>query len=91
MISTGTNKVYNTITTQKFLSWGKFGVGINVNLCNEFLKLTSRGLKILVSGVQVPFLASFKTPLCVGFSCFYPQLYLVGGRVDLAELPRCLY
>jgi integrase len=37
-----------------------------------------------VSGVQVPFLASFKTSLCAGFPCFYPELQLcpVGGRAD---------
>jgi hypothetical protein len=46
-----------------------------------------------VSGVQVPFLASFKIPPCVGFSCFYPQLqlYPVGRRVDFIRTYSSLF
>jgi hypothetical protein len=70
MNSTKANQVFNTIATQKLFFWGKFGVRINSNLCNEVLEPISRGLKILVSGVQVPFLASFKTPSMWGFLVF---------------------
>jgi hypothetical protein len=57
MNSTKANQVFNTIAAQKFFFWGKFGVGINANLCNEVLEPILNGLKILVSRVQVSFLA----------------------------------
>jgi hypothetical protein len=57
MNSTKTNQVFNTIAAQKFFFWGKFGVGINANLCDEVLEPILNGLKILVSRVQVSFLA----------------------------------
>jgi integrase len=46
-----------------------------------------------VSRVQVSFLASFKTPPCVGFSCLHPslQLYPVGGRVDFIRTYSSLF
>jgi hypothetical protein len=50
--------------------WGKIGGRIISNLCDVLRELNKIGLKILVSGVQVPFLASFKIPPSVGFSCF---------------------
>ncbi len=46
-----------------------------------------------MSRVQVSFLASFKTPPCVGFSCFYPQLQLcpVGGRANFIRTYSSLF
>jgi hypothetical protein len=58
MIIPVSKQAYNAIAAQKFFYWGKFGVGINANLYEQVLEPISRGLKILVSRVQVSFLAS---------------------------------
>jgi hypothetical protein len=53
------------------LDWGKFGVTLITNLCNAFIESFLRGLKILVSGVQISVLALLKTPHYLwGFQVF---------------------
>jgi hypothetical protein len=62
------------------------GGRIILNLCNLYAELNKIGLKILVSRVQVSFLASFKTPPCVGFLCLYPQLQFCPVGVEVENI-----
>jgi len=52
--------------------WVKTGLEFFSNCCNAFVESRLRGLKILVSGVQISVLAYPQASLYAGFSIFYP-------------------
>jgi hypothetical protein len=77
-----TDRIYTTS-----IDWGKFRVEFISNLCNALAESFDIGLKILVSGVQIPVLASPQTSLLAGFSSFQPSLVFCPTGVNLPIIP----